>query len=99
MHNCQVLCRAEDELAGIRALEDAVFEWRNAPQKSKSEQPEWFHPLRSLVQAGIPMVCFSSVTDVHLYHLESYSWAESHVCLHCSHPSACKVPQAQVLDH
>ena len=72
MHNCQLLCRVEDELAGIAALEDAVLEWRNAPRKSKGEQPEWFHPLRSLVQAGIPMVCFLSLADVHLYHLIRY---------------------------
>ena len=85
MHDCQLLCRAEDELAGIAALEDAVLEWRNAPRKSKGEQPEWFHPLRSLVQAGIPMVGFSSLADVQLYHLTRNSGAERCVRLHSPH--------------
>ena len=30
--------------------------WRRGASKGQKEQPEWFHPLRSLVQAGIPMV-------------------------------------------
>ena len=54
------LCRVEDELAGIAALEEAVLKWRRDASKGQKEQPEWFHPLRSLVQAGIPMVCHPS---------------------------------------
>ena len=51
------LCRVEDELIGVQALEGAVLQWRKAASKGQEGQPEWFHPLRSLVQAGIPMVC------------------------------------------
>lgn len=57
------LCRAEDELIGIAALEDAVLKWRSNPGHVGNEQPEWFHPLRSLVQAGIPMVRPSILRD------------------------------------
>ena len=84
-HNCPCLRRAQDELAGIAALEDAVLEWRNAPKKSKGEQSEWFHPLRSLVQAGIPMVCFSYLADMRAHPLESHSGAERYVYLHWPH--------------
>lgn len=56
------LCRVEDELVGIAALEEAVLKWRRDASKGQKEQPEWFHPLRSLVQAGIPMVCHSSAS-------------------------------------
>ena len=41
----------------MKPLEEAVLGWRKAASKGQEGQPEWFHPLRSLVQAGIPMVC------------------------------------------
>ena len=40
----------------MHALEEAVVGWQRGPSKGQKEQPDWFHPLRSLVQAGIPMV-------------------------------------------
>ena len=56
--------RAEDETAAIAALDDALLAWRGAQQRGIQKEPTWYQPLRSLVQAGVPMVRHSSILHV-----------------------------------
>lgn len=68
MHVLFVICRP-DQAAALDTLEREVAA-RDDVNAAGSELPDWHHQLRSLVQAGIPMVRHLHCTSMnHLQHL------------------------------
>ena len=51
-----MLSSDEDDKASVTALEEALCTWRQNNTNESSDAPAWYQQLRSLVQAGIPMV-------------------------------------------
>ena len=51
----------DEEKALLTALEEAFVAWREEQKHGSLAAPAWYQRLRSLVQAGIPMVsCHAS---------------------------------------